>query len=81
MTNPTPQPEETVRLSRQREAFLRFYAAMTNVDYDKVVEEYLGKSLRGGVYVNRLYRAVETAIHWMNQPESQEQNNNLELKP
>lgn len=59
-------------ISRQRDAFLRFYATMTHASYKDVRDEYLGKSLKGGVYVNRLYPAVETAINWMNEPPSKD---------
>jgi hypothetical protein len=50
----------------QREAFLRFWASMNNLDYDFVVKEYLGQADNISLTIsNKLYMNVETAIHFM----------------
>ena len=55
--------------NRQVEAFLRFYATMTNAPFDDVVDEYLGKA-SNPTMVNRLYAAVHTAVAWMNEADT-----------
>jgi len=50
----------------QREALLRFWTAMNNLDYDEVVSEYLGQADHMSLMVsNKLYANVEAAIHFM----------------
>ena len=51
----------------QREAILRFWTSMNNLDYDEVVKEYLGQADHISLMVsNKLYANVEAAIHFMN---------------
>lgn len=51
----------------QREAILRFWTAMNNLDYDEVVNEYLGQADHMALMVsNKLYANVEATIHFMN---------------
>lgn len=57
-------------LEKQREAILRFYAAMTTTSYDEVVSEYLGKTKQPN-FANRLYRATEMAVNYMNEPKQE----------
>lgn len=51
----------------QREAILRFWTAMNHLDYEEVVQEYLGQADHQALMVsNKLYANVEAAIHFMN---------------
>ena len=60
--------EQRVVINRQREAILRFYAAMTTADYDEIVNEYLGKAHDPyAIHTNRLFTAIEMAINYMNE--------------
>lgn len=58
----------------QREAILRFWTAMNNLDYEEVVQEYLGQADHMSLMVsNKLYANVEATIHFMNtQPSNTE---------
>lgn len=49
----------------QREAILRFWALMNNLDYEEVLDEYRGYNTND----NRLFSAVEATISYMNQPD------------
>ena len=59
----------------QREAILRFWTAMNHLDYEEVVQEYLGQADHQALMVsNKLYANVEAAIHFMNtQPSNTEE--------
>lgn len=59
--------EKMITINRQREAILRFYSAMTNQDYEWVVQEYLGKTDSIN-WSNKLYANVEATVHFMNSP-------------
>lgn len=50
----------------EREALLRFWAAMNSLDYDWVVDEYLGKPHDESLLViNKLYQNIEAAVHFI----------------
>ena len=56
---------ETVNI--QREAILRFWTAMNHLDYEEVVQEYLGQADHQALMIsNKLYANVEATIHFMN---------------
>lgn len=62
----------------QREAILRFWTAMNHLDYDEVVNEYLGQADHQSLMIsNKLYANVEATIHFMNNnaPKDKEQPN------
>lgn len=50
----------------QREAILRFWTAMNHLDYDAVVNEYLGQADHQALMIsNKLYANVEATVHMM----------------
>lgn len=51
-----------MKVNKQREAILRFYCAITNQEFDYVVQEYLGKGIQTN---NKLYTNVEATIHML----------------
>lgn len=49
--------------NKLREAFIRFYATMNNIDYESALGTYNGKTPGpDGEIDSRLYQTVETAV-------------------
>lgn len=63
--------EKMLRINRYRETLLRFWASMQDLDYEVVVNHYLGKDI-GDNWTNKLFMNVETATHFL---ESSDTNN------